>query len=93
MSKIEVIEFIAENYLVLVPVVWVLGKFLKGTPKIPDWTIPLLTLGVSVVFSIATALNIELLEAFKQGVLIAGLAVFGNELLQQTFVKRKTDSQ
>lgn len=84
----ELIEFVSENYYILIPVLWVIGEFLKSTPKVPDWMIPWILLVLGVVISIATALQTPLTEAIIQGVIVAGLAVFANELIKQTTIKR-----
>jgi hypothetical protein len=90
-TEIEIIDFVSENYMVLVPVLWVIGKFLKNTPKVKDWTIPWFMLILGIAGSLATSLNIELWDAVKQGILVAGVTVFANELIKQTTVERKID--
>ncbi|QGH37013.1 holin [Gracilibacillus salitolerans] len=68
--------------LIVVAVLWVIGLFLKRTPNFPDWIIvwTLLVLGVLVaVFVIGFTV-----DAFIQGVIVAGLAVFAHQLIKQT---------
>lgn len=77
-------QFIAENYLILVPVLWIIGTFLKKSPKVPDWTIPWVVLVLGVAGSVATQLNVPTINAIIQGVLVAGGAVLGHELIKQS---------
>lgn len=77
-------QFISENYLILIPVLWVIGTFLKRSPKVPDWTIPWVVLVLGVAGSIATQMDFQIAEAIIQGVLVAGGAVLGHELIKQT---------
>lgn len=83
---LELLEFIrellVEDALIVVPVLWVLGKIVKGTPKARDWTIPYILLGLGIVFTIGIlGFNVD---AVIQGVLVSGVAVFGHQLLIQT---------
>ena len=92
-------EFVSETYFILVAVLWVLGKILKGTPKVKDWTIPLILLAVGIVgcVALAVATTIEstlpkvIIDAVIQGVIVAGLAVFAHEVIKQVTVKRHDD--
>ncbi|MEH7382687.1 phage holin family protein [Bacillus sp. JJ1533] len=78
----DLLQFLNENYYMLVPVLWVIGYFLKATPSIPNWSITWILLGVSLVggafFFGLTA------EAVYNGVIAAGVAVFGHQLIKQT---------
>jgi len=78
----DLLEFLNENYYMLVPALWVIGYFLISTPTIPDWAIGWILLGVSLVggafFYGFTA------EALYNGVIAAGVAVFGHQLYKQT---------
>ncbi|MGI6162033.1 MAG: phage holin family protein [Christensenellales bacterium] len=81
----DVIDYIIQEALIIIPVLSVLGVFLKSTPKIPDWLIPWILLVVSIVaaqFIIGFGA-----EAFVQGVLCAGASVLGHQLVKQTVRK------
>ncbi|WP_338133631.1 phage holin family protein [Clostridium tetani] len=87
--EINIMEFITEQAFILVPALYVLGLMLKGTEKIKDWTIPWILLVVGILGSIALiGLNVN---AVIQGILTAGVAVFGNQLIKQTTVKREEE--
>lgn len=75
-------NFIVEKALVLIPVLVIMGMILKNTPKFPDWCIPWALLFSGVAFS-GMMLGWTI-EAILQGVLVAGAAVFGNQLVKQT---------
>lgn len=74
-------EYIVQDFLILVPVLYVLGLFLKGTPKVPNWLIPWIigVLGVALGFGIG-GFNVN---AAIQGILAAAAAVYGNQLWKQ----------
>lgn len=77
-------EIIAQIDMTLIPLavaLYVIGVFLKATPKIADWCIPWILLFVSLLaanvllgWSVASAI---------QGVLACGIAVLGNQLYKQ----------
>jgi len=75
-------KFIVEQALILIPALYVIGMFLKNTPAIKDWTIPYILLGLGILGAIALiGLNIQ---AVIQGILVAGVTVFANQLIKQT---------
>lgn len=78
-------EYVVEQALIIIPVLLVLGKIIKETPRMKDWTIPyiLLIIGVGITVGML-GVNID---AVIQGVLVSGAAVFGNELIKQAIEK------
>nr|WP_317725040.1 phage holin family protein [Clostridium tetani] len=85
----NLMDYIVEQALILVPVLYILGMMLKNTEKIKDWTIPWILLIIGILGSIALiGLNAN---AVIQGILTAGVAVFGNQLVKQTTVKSKEE--
>lgn len=94
---INIIELIQADLVILIAAVYVLGLFLKKLPNIPDWTIPVILLFTSITLTIiykAIALGegfgaITFVNSFIYGVLIAGICVFGDQLIKQTTVKRE----
>lgn len=75
-------QFIQENYLFLVPALWVIGTALKKTPKVPDWSIIWVLIFVSLIVA-AWSFGLTA-EAFANGVVAAGVAVLGNQLIKQS---------
>jgi len=88
---INVLEFIPKEILIMVAVIYALGMFLKKIPNVPDWTIPIALLFISIGLTIVyTALSLG--EGFTQcvivngtiyGILAAWGAVFSNEVIKQ----------
>ncbi len=78
----EITMYISERALVLMPVLYVIGMFLKATPKVPDWIIPWILLVVGVGCAVAIMEN--RLEGIIQGVLVTGASVLAHQLIRQT---------
>lgn len=78
----DFINYIAENSLILVPVLWIIGTFLKKIPRIPDWVIPWVLVGCGISGAIGT-IGMSA-DAVIQGVLVAGASVLGHQLYKQT---------
>lgn len=78
----EILNYVVENRLVLVPVLYILGAFIKNTEYIKDKFIPMILLFFGIVMSIAmggdTAIN-----NIIQGILVAGVTVLGDQLVKQ----------
>lgn len=77
----NILNYIVENALILIPVLYVLGSILKGTSKIDDKYIPIILLPIGIAFSIAImGVNVN---AVIQGILVTGVTVYGNQLIKQ----------
>ena len=77
----DFMNLIVDQALVLIPVLYIIGKFLKNS-NVPDKNIPLCLLGISIVLSMwLIGINVH---GFIQGVLVAGTAVFTNEIIKQS---------
>ncbi len=75
-------EYIVEQALIVIPVLLILGKIIKETPKVKDWLIPYTLLVLGIIFTVfLTGFNVD---SVIQGVLVSGAAVFGNQLFKQT---------
>lgn len=74
-------EFITENALLLIPVLNALGTIIKNTEKIPDKYIPIILLFFGITGAIAI-LGVSP-EGVLQGVLVTGVAVYGNQVVKQ----------
>ena len=79
-------EFIEEQMLILVPVLYVFGMLLKNTPRVPDWTIPWALLVVGT--ALAVLLLEDPLHGVIQGVLVTGATVLAHQLVKQTLKKK-----
>lgn len=73
----EVLEFIHENYYVLIPILNVLGLVAKKSMIVKDKYIPVVLICLGVLFGALTALQADLyvFDGIKQGLLCAGAAI------------------
>lgn len=91
-------QYIKPELLLLIPVLWVIGKILKTTPGVQDWLIPYLLMGISLLLCglwVMAAEGVSLASAFTaitQGLLLAGASVGGNQLVRQA-EKRSTEDK
>jgi hypothetical protein len=79
--NLELASHIDAAILPLAVALYVVGVFLKSTPKVKDWVIPWILLALSIIAS-------DLLLGFSissviQGILACGVAVLGNQLYKQ----------
>ena len=78
----DFMNYIIENALILIPVLYILGSFLKNLENIKDKYIPLVLLAIGIGFSVAI-IGFSV-DAIIQGVLVAGVTVLGNQLIKQS---------
>lgn len=77
----EILNYIMDNALILIPVLLVLGKIVKGIEKISDKWIPLILLPIGIAGSLA--LGGISADSIIQGVLVTGAAVYSNQVVKQ----------
>lgn len=77
----EILTYITENALILIPVLIIIGQIIKNIEKIPDKWIPLILLPIGIVG--AMALGSWTVDSAIQGVLVTGAAVYGNQIVKQ----------
>lgn len=82
-------SYLIEKMLVLVPVLYIIGMFIKSTPKVKDWLIPWILLGLGLVGAVAIGLTtgVPIVDAVIQGILVTGVTVLTNQLIVQTKAK------
>ena len=86
----NVMDYIVSEAYILIPVLYVIGAFLKKIPNIADWLIPWILLGVGVLGGFFLAdMSVH---GILQGVLVTGATVFANQLYVQTAIKSKENS-
>ncbi|WP_454053553.1 phage holin family protein [Clostridium sp. Marseille-Q7071] len=83
----DIMSFITEKALILIPVLYIIGMMLKNTSKIQDWSIPWILLIVGIGSSIGL-LGFNM-ESIIQGVLVTGTTVYTNQLFKQSTIKKK----
>ena len=77
----EILSYILDNALVLIPVLVIIGQIIKNIEKIPDKWIPLILLPLGIAG--ALALGGLSADSVIQGILITGAAVYGNQVYKQ----------
>lgn len=77
----EILSYITENALVLIPVLLIIGKIIKNIQKIPDKWIPVILLPLGILGSMA--LGGWTVDGAIQGILVTGAAVYGNQIYKQ----------
>ncbi|MGN7398983.1 phage holin family protein [Cytobacillus praedii] len=83
MNTLDLLSYLNQNYLMLVPALWVLGFALKQTPAIPNWMIIWVILLVSILIG-SLAFGFSFIGLIN-GIIAAGVAVLGHQMLKQTF--------
>lgn len=86
----EYVDFIRPELLTLIPLLYVVGMILKDAAFVRDNFIPLILGGVGVMLAIcyvcgdtATFSLTAVATAVTQGILCAGVAVYGNQVFKQ----------
>lgn len=78
----EILEFIAQEGLVMIPVLLIFGSFIKSAKFIPNEYIPFVLLSISVILT-PLVLGGYSANTFVQSVLVTGVAVLGNQMYKQ----------
>lgn len=87
-------EFVKPELLVLVPVLYFVGMGIKKSPALKDWMIPYILGGIGVLLAVLWVLATSKLHTYQdvamavfvaltQGIIAAGLSVYGNQLVKQ----------
>ena len=81
----EFAQYITQNALILIPVLYIIGMIVKNTEKVDDKYIPL----VLLIAGIAGAIGIMGIngDAVVQGVLVTGATVYTNQIIKQSTKK------
>ena len=77
----NLLSYITENALILIPVLYIIGAMAKGTEKVADKWIPFILLPLGILGSIGLAGTS--VDAVIQGILVTGVTVYGNQLIKQ----------
>lgn len=79
----EILEYVVNEGLVMVPVLFILAEIIKHTGMIGNKWIPGILLVISLAFT-PYLLGGYGPDNIVQAVLVAGVTVFGNELFKQS---------
>lgn len=77
----EILNYIIENRIILVPVLCTIGEFIKKLKFINNDWISIILLFFGILFSISMGGD-TIINNIIQGILVAGLTVFGNKLIK-----------
>lgn len=76
------VNYITENALILIPVLYIIGMIIKGTEKINNKYIPIILLPIGIALSVGVMGGFSV-DSIIQGVLVTGAAVYSNQLIKQ----------
>lgn len=79
----DVLNYIVQEGLVMILVLFIIGEIIKHTELLSNKWIPLALLVVSIGFT-PLVLGAYTADNIVQAVLVAGVTVFGNELVKQS---------
>ncbi|WCG38426.1 phage holin family protein [Aerococcus urinaeequi] len=79
----DILNYVVQEGLVMIPVLFIIGEIIKGTELLGNKWIPLVLLVVSIGFT-PLVLGAYTADNIVQAVLVAGVTVFGNELVKQS---------
>ena len=79
----DILNYVVQEGLVMIPALFIIGEIVKGTELLSNKWIPLVILIVSVGFT-PLVLGAYTADNIVQAVLVAGVTVFGNELIKQS---------
>jgi len=79
----DILNYVVQEGLVMVPVLFIIGEIVKGTELLSNKWIPLVVLIISMGFT-PLVLGAYTADNIVQAVLVAGVTVFGNELIKQS---------
>lgn len=86
-------DYIKPELLILIPVLYIIGEILKHTERVKDNYIPAIlgAAGIALAFLYVTATEgfalIGAFTAITQGILVAGAAVYADQIAKQNFGK------
>ena len=79
----EIIDYILQERLILIPALYALAEIIKGTELIKNKYIPLLVLVFGILLSIMMG-GFTLTDNIIQGILVAGATVLTNQIIKQS---------
>ena len=74
-------NYIVDNCLILIPVLYIVATILKNLEFIKDKYIPLILLPIGIALAIAIK-GIDV-NSVMQGILVTGVTVYGNQIFKQ----------
>ena len=84
MFKMDIIKFVTENALQLIPVYYIIGMMAKKAELIKDKYIPLLLVTLSLGFTPAVLNGFTDPQSYVQAILVVGAAVLVDQTIKQS---------
>lgn len=78
----DAFQYVVEEGLIIIPVLYILGEIIKNTETVADKWIPVILLVIGMVLT-PLVISGYSPDNVIQGILVAGVTVFGNELIKQ----------
>lgn len=78
----EFAQYITQNALILIPILYVLGTIIKGIDKINNKYIPIILLAAGILGAIGI-MGISV-NSVVQGILVTGATVYTDQLIKQS---------
>lgn len=85
----DVVSYIVENKLILIPVLYIMNYIIKKTGIIPEKFLPLVLLGVGIIISVLMGGD-SIINNIVQGILVTGATVLTDQIIVQTKNKNST---
>lgn len=85
----DVVSYIMENKLILIPVLYIMNYIIKKTGIISEKFLPLLLLGVGIIISVLMGGD-TIINNVVQGILVTGATVLTDQIIVQTKNKKST---
>ena len=79
----EILDYILQERLILIPVLYVLAEIFKMTELIKNKYIPIIVLFFGILLSIMLG-GFTLTDNIIQGILVAGATVLTNQIVKQS---------
>lgn len=79
----EILDYILQERLILIPVLYVLAEIIKTTELIKNKYIPLIVLILGILLSLMLG-GFTLADNIIQGILVAGATVLTNQIIKQS---------
>lgn len=79
----DFLNYITENRLILIPVLYIIGYIIKNTKLIKNKYIPLILLSLGIVLSISMGGN-TIVDNIIQGTLVTGATVLSDQIIIQS---------
>lgn len=78
----HIMNYIVEEGLIMIAVLYVIGNVIKNTELLSDKWIPIVLLFISIVFT-PLVIGVYSPDTIVQAILVAGVTVFGDQIVKQ----------